>query len=126
MCVKGTNLQIEGEYPHLTGMCQQLIGGNVRYQGEGDLGGEAIENLYFYIANIDCYNVILGTTFMHMQGIVLDVCGHTIFIGGMNGRAIRVFSPDKETQLLQEHEEASGSDGLEATSKEKRAEQPSG
>jgi hypothetical protein len=65
----------------------------------GELGGVLIEDLYFDIANIDRYDVILGTTFMYAQNIILDVRGRRITVGGTNGRTVKAITPEDETVL---------------------------
>jgi len=68
----------------------------------GELGGVLIEDIYFDIANIDRYDVILGTTFMYAQNIVLDVRGRKITVGGANGRTVKAISPEDEAALQAE------------------------
>jgi hypothetical protein len=68
----------------------------------GELGGVLIEDLYFDIANIDRYDVILGTTFMYAQNIILDVRGRKITVGGVNGRTVKAITPEDEVALQAE------------------------
>jgi hypothetical protein len=81
----------------------------------GVLGKVLIEDLYFDIANIDRYDVILGTTFMYSQNIVLDVRGREIRIGGRNGESVKAMSPEEEVKLQIEQLEGKPKESGRAT-----------
>jgi hypothetical protein len=66
---------------------------------DGKLGCIIIEDIYFDVANIDKYDVILGTTFMYAQNVILDVRGRNILIGGHNSDSIKAIAPEDEMQL---------------------------
>jgi hypothetical protein len=84
---------------------------------EGKLGRILIEDIYFDIANINKYDVILGTTFMYAQNIILDVRGREILVGGHNGDSIKAIAPEDEMQLQVEQFEKKPSRVLHAVKK---------
>jgi hypothetical protein len=66
----------------------------------GDLEDVRFKDVYFDVANIDRYDVILGNIFMFRQRIVLDVHEREIVVGGRTGKVIQAFTPEEETELL--------------------------
>jgi hypothetical protein len=65
-----------------------------------DLGGMLVEDQYFDIANIDRYDVIVGTAFMYDRRIVLDVHQRTIQVGDGKGTTLQAMSPGEETEAV--------------------------
>jgi hypothetical protein len=63
--------------------------------------------MYFDVANIDRYDVIMGTTFMYAHDIVLDIRGREILVGGKNGYAVKAIAPGEEMQLQVERHKSS-------------------
>jgi Zinc knuckle len=73
----------------------------------GKFGRITIEDVYFDVANIDRYDVIMGTTFMYAHDIVLDIRGREILVGGKNGYAVKAIAPGEEMQLQVERHKSS-------------------
>ena len=61
--------------------------------------------LYFDVVNIDRYDVIVGTTFMYNNRVVLDIYNRIIYFGGHINKTLRAFSPGEEAALLEEKEQ---------------------
>ena len=61
--------------------------------------------LYFDVVNIDRYDVIVGTTFMYNNRVILDIYNRIIYFGGHISKTLRAFSPGEEAALLEEKEQ---------------------
>jgi hypothetical protein len=64
------------------------------------LGEMKIKDVYFDIANINCYDAILGIPFMWENNVLLNVHECIIQVGGTKGQAIKAIAPEEEQQLL--------------------------
>jgi hypothetical protein len=65
------------------------------------IGDRRVNGVYFDIANVDRYDAIVGTKLMYDMNIVLDVRDRTIFVGGLEGRAVKAILPEEEQTLLE-------------------------
>jgi hypothetical protein len=57
---------------------------------------------YFDIANIDRYDAIIGTAFMHEHRLVPDVYERIVYSGGIHGDRIPALALGEEETILKE------------------------
>jgi hypothetical protein len=64
------------------------------------LGEILVEDQYFDIVNIDCYDIIVRTAFMYECRVVLDVHKRAIQVGDGKGTTLHAMSPAEETEAV--------------------------
>jgi len=64
------------------------------------MGRILVEDQYFDIANIDHYDIIVGTAFMYECHVILDVHQCAIHISEGKGKTLGTLSPGEEMEVL--------------------------
>ena len=54
---------------------------------------------YVDVANFDCYNMIIGTPFMHSRKVILDFKNDAVKIGNQLIPATKVLVPDTDDHI---------------------------
>lgn len=52
------------------------------------------------VANIDRYDIVLGTPFMYKNKIVLDIAERNIYIGGVSGQKVKALLLGEEMAVM--------------------------